>query len=87
MALFGAPIAHEDHARRPALAALGLQKLIQEHRAELGEVELSVLMGINTGWVVVGGSAISSGGTIRRSATPLTWRPVCNSSRSPEPSW
>ena len=58
MALFGAPIAHEDHARRAALAALGLQKLLHEHRAELGEQEeldLKVRMGINTGWVVVGG--------------------------------
>ena len=58
MALFGAPIAHEDHARRAALAALGLQKLLEEHRAELGEregLELEVRMGINTGWVVVGG--------------------------------
>lgn len=58
MALFGAPIAHEDHARRAALTALGLQKLLQEHHAELGgkeELELKVRMGINTGWVVVGG--------------------------------
>jgi class 3 adenylate cyclase/tetratricopeptide (TPR) repeat protein/ribosomal protein L40E len=59
MALFGAPIAHEDHARRAALAALGLQKLIHQHRAELGEEDgrdlLQVRMGINTGWVVVGG--------------------------------
>jgi class 3 adenylate cyclase/tetratricopeptide (TPR) repeat protein len=59
MALFGAPIAHEDHARRAALAALGLQKLIHQHRAELGEEAgrdlLQVRMGINTGWVVVGG--------------------------------
>ncbi len=58
MALFGAPIAHEDHARRAALAALGLQKLLHEHRAELGAKEgqaLEVRMGINTGWVVVGG--------------------------------
>lgn len=58
MALFGAPIAHEDHARRAALAALGLQKAIAEHRAELGEREglsFKVRMGINTGWVVVGG--------------------------------
>jgi class 3 adenylate cyclase/tetratricopeptide (TPR) repeat protein len=59
MALFGAPIAHEDHARRAALAALGLQKLIHEHRAELGERDgtalLQIRMGINTGWVVVGG--------------------------------
>jgi class 3 adenylate cyclase/tetratricopeptide (TPR) repeat protein len=56
MALVGAPIAHEDHARRAALAALGLQKLLGEHRAELGVREdLRVRMGINTGWVVVGG--------------------------------
>ncbi|MEA2602772.1 MAG: hypothetical protein QOF89_3764 [Acidobacteriota bacterium] len=58
MALFGAPIAHEDHARRAALAALGLQKVLAEHHAELGErsgAELRFRMGINTGWVVVGG--------------------------------
>ena len=58
MALFGAPIAHEDHARRAVLAALGLQKLLREHQAELGErhgAELRARMGINTGWVVVGG--------------------------------
>lgn len=57
MALFGAPITHEDHARRAVLAALGLQRLLTDHRAELGEsgVEIKVRMGINTGWVVVGG--------------------------------
>ncbi len=58
MALFGAPIAHEDHARRAVLAALGLQKVLRENRAGLGErhgVELRARMGINTGWVVVGG--------------------------------
>ena len=58
MALFGAPIAHEDHARRASLAALGLRKLMEERRAELGGrygVDLKVRMGMNTGWVVVGG--------------------------------
>ncbi len=57
MALFGAPITHEDHARRAALAALGLQKALHEHRAELGAevgAELAVRTGLNTGWVVVG---------------------------------
>ncbi|HEX4498004.1 MAG TPA: adenylate/guanylate cyclase domain-containing protein [Thermoanaerobaculia bacterium] len=70
MALFGAPITHEDHARRAALAALGLQKLLHEHRAELGEpdgLELKVRMGINTGWVVVGGI----GDQLRRDYTAI----------------
>jgi class 3 adenylate cyclase/tetratricopeptide (TPR) repeat protein len=44
MALFGAPIAHEDHARRAALAALGIK--------ERAEVEIRI--GINSGSVVVG---------------------------------
>src|SRR4029077_12212396 len=58
MALFGAPIAHEDHARRAVLAALGVYKRLAERSAELGGsqgVELKIRMGINTGWVVVGG--------------------------------
>ena len=58
MALFGAPITHEDHPRRAVLAALGLRKALEERRAELGDlhnVELEVRMGLNTGWVVVGG--------------------------------
>src|SRR4051794_2784723 len=70
MALFGAPIAHEDHARRAALAALGLQKLLGEHRDELGGgegLDLKVRMGINTGWVVVGGI----GDQLRRDYTAI----------------
>ena len=58
MALFGAPIAHENHAWRAVLAALSLQRVLVEHRAELGGehgAEFSVRMGINTGIVVVGG--------------------------------
>ncbi len=57
MALFGAPIAHEDHARRAVLAALDLQRTIREHDEELGGqhgVELAFRMGLNTGMVVVG---------------------------------
>ena len=70
MALFGAPIAHEDHARRAALAALGLQKLLAEHGDELGGLgglDLKVRMGINTGWVVVGGI----GDELRRDYTAI----------------
>ncbi|MBI4588589.1 MAG: AAA family ATPase [Candidatus Rokubacteria bacterium] len=49
MALFGAPVAHEDHARRAVLTALGIQRRLPE----LGP-DLAVRMGLNTGPVVVG---------------------------------
>jgi class 3 adenylate cyclase len=55
MALFGAPLAHEDHARRAVFAALALQRTLQE--AHLGEpyaVECTFRMGLNSGLVVVG---------------------------------
>jgi len=58
MALFGAPIAHEDHARRAVLAALAVRDRVQERREELERAHgtgLQVRMGLNTGLVVVGG--------------------------------
>lgn len=58
MALFGAPIAYEDHARRAVLAALGLQRYLRERQGEFDlseRDELAVRMGLNTGLVVVGG--------------------------------
>src|SRR5262245_7920574 len=57
MALFGAPLAREDHARRGVLAALGIQQALRDrlgHRARRHGEELDVRMGINTGLVVVG---------------------------------
>jgi len=57
MALFGAPIAHEDHAQRACAAALELARelgaLAEDVRHERG-LELSVRMGLNSGEVVVG---------------------------------
>ena len=58
MALFGAPIAYEDHARRAVLAALGIQRRLTERRADFGlppREDLAVRLGLNTGLVVVGG--------------------------------
>jgi class 3 adenylate cyclase len=55
MTLFGAPIAHEDHARRAMLSAFTLQRTLQE--ANLGKpygVECAFRMGLNSGLVVVG---------------------------------
>jgi class 3 adenylate cyclase/tetratricopeptide (TPR) repeat protein len=57
MALFGAPIAHEDHARRACYAALHLQSDVTAYAAELRRSEgldLSIRMGLNSGEVVVG---------------------------------
>jgi class 3 adenylate cyclase/tetratricopeptide (TPR) repeat protein len=57
MALFGAPVAHEDHARRAALAALGMQRALAAYRDELQRargIDFRVRMGLNTGLVVVG---------------------------------
>ncbi|MBI2528976.1 MAG: AAA family ATPase [Candidatus Rokubacteria bacterium] len=56
MALFGAPVAHEDHARRAALAALGMQRALGAYREELKGrrgVDFRVRLGLNTGLVVV----------------------------------
>jgi class 3 adenylate cyclase/tetratricopeptide (TPR) repeat protein len=57
MALFGAPIAHEDHARRACYAALQLQRDLVTYAAELRREQglgFSVRMGLNSGEVVVG---------------------------------
>jgi class 3 adenylate cyclase len=57
MALFGAPIAHEDHARRAMLAAVGIRRALAERPLclESGEaVALELRMGAHTGFVVVG---------------------------------
>jgi class 3 adenylate cyclase/tetratricopeptide (TPR) repeat protein len=57
MALFGAPVAVEDHAKRGVLATLGIHKGIQQLRTEVGlydEMALAVRIGMNTGLVVVG---------------------------------
>jgi class 3 adenylate cyclase len=57
MALFGAPIAHEDHPHRALSAALGIRdglKPLQEDVRRTHGVEFRVRMGLNTGVVVVG---------------------------------
>ncbi|HEX6652032.1 MAG TPA: adenylate/guanylate cyclase domain-containing protein [Thermoleophilaceae bacterium] len=57
MALFGAPIAHEDHARRACYAALHLQGELEDFETELRRTQglgLSVRMGMNSGEVAVG---------------------------------
>jgi class 3 adenylate cyclase len=57
MALFGAPIAHEDHAARAVHAALGIRRALEAHEEGLRRREglgFAVRQGLNTGLVVVG---------------------------------
>jgi class 3 adenylate cyclase/tetratricopeptide (TPR) repeat protein len=57
MAIFGAPIAHEDHAQRACYAALSIQKAMVEYgekvRKERG-LDFKMRIGLNSGPVVVG---------------------------------
>jgi class 3 adenylate cyclase/tetratricopeptide (TPR) repeat protein len=57
MALFGAPIAHEDHAQRACYAALHLRSELRRYADDLRVsrgLNLAVRMGLNSGDVVVG---------------------------------
>jgi class 3 adenylate cyclase/tetratricopeptide (TPR) repeat protein len=56
MALFGAPLAHEDHAVRACYAALAMQEEMRRYRRKLGQSEelgLQIGIGLNSGEVVV----------------------------------
>ena len=56
MALFGAPLAHEDHALRACYAALAMQEEMRRYRRKLGQSEesgLQIGIGVNSGEVVV----------------------------------
>ena len=55
-ALFGAPVAHEDHAHRTLYAALRMQDEMRKYSAHLreaGNPPLEIRVGVNTGEVVV----------------------------------
>src|SRR2546428_13954369 len=55
-ALFGAPIAHEDHPQRALYSALRMQTDIKRYAAglrEQGRAPLQIRVGVNTGEVVV----------------------------------
>ena len=57
MALFGAPVAHEDHAQRACYAALAIQRTIEEYGEKIEKesgVEFKMRVGLNSGPVIVG---------------------------------
>jgi class 3 adenylate cyclase len=56
MALFGAPLAHEDHAVRACYAALRMQDRVQRHADEIKQahgIAIRIRIGLNSGEVVV----------------------------------
>jgi class 3 adenylate cyclase/tetratricopeptide (TPR) repeat protein len=56
MALFGAPLAHEDHALRACYAALRMQEHVQRHSDEIKHahgIPIRIRIGLNSGEVVV----------------------------------
>ena len=57
MAVFGAPVALEDHAIRACLAALGIQEEAKRQAAEVQDcdsMELQLRVGLNSGQVIAG---------------------------------
>jgi class 3 adenylate cyclase/tetratricopeptide (TPR) repeat protein len=57
MAIFGAPLAHEDHAQRACYAALSIQRSISAYGEKVKKdcgTEFKMRIGINSGPVIVG---------------------------------
>ena len=88
MALFGAPLALEDHAVRACYAALSMQETMRaaasDVRRETG-IEIQARIGLHSGEVVVGPSRTTSASTMTqleaRCISPLAW----NNRPNPEP--
>jgi class 3 adenylate cyclase len=56
MSIFGAPLAHEDHAARACYAALAMQTAMQPYADEVRSthgIEMQIRVGLNSGEVVV----------------------------------
>ncbi|HZU90993.1 MAG TPA: adenylate/guanylate cyclase domain-containing protein, partial [Stellaceae bacterium] len=67
LALFGAPVAHEDHARRGLLAALAIRDAIGGQGADPRRPELRLRIGVHSGLVVFG----SIGDSLRMDPTAI----------------
>jgi class 3 adenylate cyclase len=81
MALFGAPIAHEDHAVRACYAALAMQAAVKRYAAEVQRAQgipLHMRVGLNSGEVVVRAVGSDLAWITRPSARPRIWPPGWN---------
>jgi len=80
VALFGAPVAHEDDAERAVRAALAMQHTMATYAAEVG-ADIQMRIGVNTGEVLTGamraggeytamGDVVNSASRLQSSAVP-----------------
>jgi class 3 adenylate cyclase len=77
MALFGAPLAHEDHAVRACYAALRMQESVKMYADEIRRshaVVVKIRVGLNSGEVAGAPSAAICTWTTPPSARRRTWR-------------
>ena len=84
MAVFGAPVALEDHAVRACLAALGIQEEAERLAAEVHDrdgVDLRLRVGLNSGQVIAGEIGSGSLWVTPRSVSRWGW--LSGWSRSP----
>jgi class 3 adenylate cyclase len=75
-ALFGAPVAHEDHPQRALYAALRVQEELRGYGAKLqadGRAPVEICVGVNTGEVAV--RSITTG-AMQVEYTPIGTPPV-----------
>ena len=99
MALFGAPIAHEDAPQRALHASMGIRKHLSEYARSLRQqgIEFNMRIGLNTGLVVVGrigddltmeytamGDTVNLASRMQRTAQPGTIRVSENTYRLTE---
>jgi class 3 adenylate cyclase len=86
MALFGAPIAHEDHAVRACFAALRMQESVHRYAEDARRahgVTVQIRVGLNSGKVVVRAIGNDLPWTTPPSGRRRIWPPAWNSSRAP----
>ena len=83
MALFGAPVAHEDHAVRACYAALAMQAAMRRYAEEVRRshgLEMQARVGLNSGKSSSGPLATTCTWTTPPWARPRTWRRAWSSS-------
>src|SRR5579883_3291940 len=95
MALFGAPLAHEDHAVRACFAALRMQESITRYSSEVQRTHgapVMIRVGLNSGEIII--SAIGNdlqmdysvvGPTVHLASRMERWQSPAQSSRPPTP--